>query len=107
MNKHMEWPELPKREIIKDGFNRPNTEVYIERGLTKVKLYQTVIVSWDSEKIHINSGRHNTVTTRRRMNEASKHYALGFRVSSKKGQLVVTYKEVTHTDEDNFITLVR
>lgn len=62
-----------------------NTKVTRDNG-TVVRLHQTDIVSISaSGVIVLNSGGWHTVTTKRRMNEASQEFDLGFSVYAKKG----------------------
>lgn len=42
--------------------------------------HRTAVVQWNDERIILDSGGFETVTTKRRMNEVSEHYGLGFTV---------------------------
>ena len=62
-----------------------------------VTLHSTEIVKFRQEggfieEIQLDTGGYNTVTTRRRMNEVSQAYELGFQVYQKDYQLYVDYK---------------
>jgi len=45
-----------------------------------VTYHHTTIVSWDSDNITLKSGGYNTVTTKRKMNQAAQQFHLGFQV---------------------------
>ncbi len=75
-------------------------EVKIEKQKTFVKLFRTDIISFDSKHIKLNviepgTGKEwFTYTTKRRMNEFSRMFKLGFRVSQHKFKWFVNYKGV-------------
>ena len=48
------------------------------------------------EEMQLDTGGYNTVTTRRRMNEVSQAYGLGFQVYQKKHKLYVAYRGLDH-----------
>lgn len=52
-------------------------------GFTACVYHQTKIVRWSGSTIILNSNGFQTVTTKRRMNEVSSHYGLGFHVFQK------------------------
>lgn len=97
---------LKQHEIEKLGITTNNTKV--ERipqdsggEYIIVTLHNTDIVKIKRNKnkgghrwtdIYLDSGGYNTATTRRRMNEVSEAFGLGFRVYSKKHQLHVEHK---------------
>ena len=94
--------KLKRHEIEKLGITTNNTQV--ERipqtkggEWTIVTLHNTDIVKFKHtggfiEEIQLDTGGYNTVTTRRRMNEVSQAYELGFQVYQKDYQLYVDYK---------------
>jgi hypothetical protein len=51
-----------------------------------VILHDTAVVSFDAETVILDSGGWHTATTKRKMNEASVEYNLGFRVYQKENQ---------------------
>ncbi len=66
-----------------------------------VTLHSTEIVKFRQgggfiEEIQLDTGGYNTVTTRRRMNEVSQAYGLGFKVYQKKYKLYVSYRGLDH-----------
>jgi len=84
------------------------TEVIEVLGVTAVKLYATEIVVFSKDKIRLNTGGYNTVTTRRRMNEVSEEFNLGYKVFSKDFNIMVRYKgEDIHFWINGTITLIR
>ena len=55
-------------------------------GVTYVR---TQIVSWTQDTVTLNSGGYETVTTKRKMNQAANQFALGFGVYQRKGKWYV------------------
>lgn len=55
-------------------------------GVTYVS---TEIVKWDVDNVTLNSGSWRTVTTKRKLHQASQQFALGFTVSQVKGEWFV------------------
>ena len=94
--------KLKRWEVERLGITANNTQVeqIPQSGgvVTLVTLHHTDIVKitdyQTSGEMHItlDTGGFNTVTTRRRMNEVSQAFGLGFRVYSKKHQLHVEHK---------------
>ena len=94
--------KLKRWEVEKLGITTNNTQVerIPQSGgvVTLVTLHHTDIVKitdyQTSGEMHItlDTGGYNTVTTRRRMNEVSQAYGLGFQVYQKDYQLFVDYK---------------
>ena len=94
--------KLKRHEIERLGITTNNTQV--ERIPQNsggehviVTLHSTEIVKFRQEggfieEIQLDTGGYNTVTTRRRMNEVSQAYGLGFKVYQKKHQLYVAYR---------------
>ena len=58
-------------------------------------LHQTcvVYVDWDAGTVKLRSGGYETVTTKRRINEASKAFGLGFKVYAKNHKWYVDTRE--------------
>jgi len=56
------------------------TSIKTEQELTKIIYHDTCIVKFNHEKIILNSGGWRTATTKRRMNQISNVYKLGYRV---------------------------
>ena len=60
-------------------------------GLQTIVTYHTTnIVVFDTETITLNFGGWDTVTTRRKMNQASSQFNLGYSVYRKKGNTFVS-----------------
>jgi hypothetical protein len=57
-----------------------------EDGITKVQYHDTVVVSFTPHRIVLNTGGWKTATTKKRMNQASLHYRLGYLVHQDKGR---------------------
>lgn len=71
---------------------RNNTEVAVTEGTGIVILYGTKIVEWNEKKIVLNSGGHQTVTTKARMMQTSNQYDLGYTVYQRAGRWFVSYQ---------------
>lgn len=59
-------------------------------GLTRVTYHSTVIVAFDASRVILNTGGWNTATTRRKMNQASRQFRLGYGVGRDKGESYVS-----------------
>lgn len=55
-----------------------------------VTYVRTRIVTWDRDTVTLRSGGWDTVTTRRKMNQASRQFALGYSVYQKAFETFVT-----------------
>jgi hypothetical protein len=83
------------------------TKITSDSGITKVRYFGTCVV-WVNEKvIELNTGGYFTVSTKRRMNQASVQFNLGYRVFSHKGEWYVNYRGKCLSFIDSTITLVR
>mgnify|MGYP000872339649 CR=1 FL=1 len=76
-------------------------------GQTEVVYHQTAVVTFDSERIILNTGGWWTRSTKTRMNQVSEFYNLGFRVFQKVGDWFVDYKDNIQPFDDDSITIVR
>lgn len=61
-----------------------------EHGITVIKYHDTEIVKFNNDYFVINFGGFDTVTTRRKMNQASNQFNLGFSIFRRKG---ITYMQ--------------
>jgi hypothetical protein len=98
--------KLKRWEVERLGITANNTQVErIPQSVggehVIVTLHSTDIVKLERHRnsgghrwtdIYLDTGGFNTTTTRRRMNEVSQAFELGFRVYSKKHQLYVEHK---------------
>ena len=71
------------------------TTVETDEQGTHVTYVSTRIVSWDANIITLRTDGWDTVTTRRKMNQASNQFSLGFGIYRRKG---VTYVRTPHGD---------
>jgi hypothetical protein len=60
-----------------------------DNGRTCCILYETKIVSWDRDKIVLNTSGYETATTITRMNQVANVHRLGYRVYKRKGRMYV------------------
>ena len=79
---------------------------YMGEGVA-VTYYSTVVVSANAKYIILNTGGWYTVTTKRRMNQASREFNLGYSVYQKKGVWYVDYKNLTYEFKNDTIILTR
>ena len=56
------------------------TQITSEHGVTSIRYANTTIVGYDHEHIILRTGGYKTVTTKRKMNQASAQFGLGFGV---------------------------
>lgn len=77
------------------------TKVYWSpsQGMYVCVYHKTPVVKWNDKWIILNSGGFRTVTTKRRMNEVSEIYDLGFDVSQSNFEWWLTLSEnlLAHT----------
>ena len=71
------------------------TKVLNIEGFTNIVYHSTPVVQFDDDKIRLNSGGWETVTTKTRMNQASHEYNLGFEVYQVNFTWYVDYKGET------------
>ena len=77
-----------------------NTSIFTDEGTCKVILHNTKIVEFSNGNIAglpivLNSGGWTTVTTKRRMNQISEMFGLGFSVYQKDFEWFVVWKDET------------
>ena len=70
-----------------------NTTVSQHGPNTCVTLHATDVVTFDSESVILRTAGWYTVTTKRRMNEASEHFGLGFRVIQRNHEWRVVFAD--------------
>ncbi len=64
-----------------------NTKVVEIGEIKTVQLYDTIILTVKENTVVFNTGGFNTVTTRRRINQACKEFGLDWSVYQRKGRL--------------------
>lgn len=55
--------------------------------------HETAIVEFDAEKVRLHSGGWRTVTTKKKMNQASRQFGLGFEVYQKAREWFIVTPE--------------
>lgn len=73
------------------GLGRTATTAVRDGEQTEIAYHGTKVVIFDEHKIVLNTGGYLTNTTKRRMNEASDLFGLGYRVYAVKRLWHVTY----------------
>ena len=71
------------------------TTISNDGGKTAVRYHYTDVVTFDNNTITLNTGGWPTATTKRRMNETSAEFSLGFNVYQKRSAWFVEYKGKT------------
>ena len=66
-----------------------------ERGETVVKYHDTIVVAFNHDCIVLNHGGWQTVTTKRRMNQTSRQFDLGYNVFQVVFEWFVSYRGQT------------
>lgn len=66
-----------------DRLSSYKTTVTFANGKMRVTYINTVIVAWDDTHVTLRSDGYETVTTKRKMNQTSNQFGLGFRVIQK------------------------
>lgn len=77
--------------MSKFGIGTHRTTISQDNGSTVVTYHRTQVVSFGDKLINLSSGGYQTVTTKRRMNEASKTFGLGFQVYQRNYDWFVLY----------------
>lgn len=75
----------------KFGIGTHRTTIAQDNGSTVVTYHATQVVSFNDKFINLRSGGYRTVTTKRRMNEASKMFGLGLQVYQTNFDWFVRY----------------
>ena len=83
------------------------TSVVCTNGRITVVYHNTMVVDVTPEHITLDTGGWKTVTTKRRMNQASTQFNLGYTVYQQKGQWFVGYRGVTRPFDQDEIILER
>jgi len=79
-------------EKLETKIGKTATQVYGQGIKMIVRYHETNVVEFDDKEIKLNSGGWFTQTTKRRMNQASGVYNLGYYVYQKDGQWITEYK---------------
>ena len=74
---------------------------------TCVKYHKTTVVRFNPFEIILDSGGWMTVTTKRRMNQASREFNLGYNVFAVRGEWYIVFKDQTRIEFLDGVTLVR
>lgn len=81
---------------IMDRIGTGNTTVVTDvQGMTNVTYYETIVVSFNHERIILNNGGYYTVSTKCRMNQTANQFRLGYEVYQRRGLWYVTYNRET------------
>ena len=76
-------------------------------AITSVKYHNTDVVKFSHNWIVLNSGGYRTYTTKKRMNQTSQEYNLGYKVFQYNYNWFVTYKGKTIEYNNNQLIIDR
>ncbi len=75
-----------------DRIGKTATVVFVDTdGMTKVVYHSTPVVSFNDKVIILKTGGWKTVTTKTRMNQTARQFALGFSVYQEDGDWFVDF----------------
>ena len=83
------------------------TSVVCTNGRITVTYHNTRVVDVTTEHITLDTGGWKTITTKRRMNQASTQFNLGYTVYQQKGQWFVGYRGITRQFDQDEIVIAR
>jgi len=83
------------------------TKVFEDDTDKIVKYHNTEVVRFNKKRIKLDTGGYDTKTTRRRMNQASNEFKLGYRVYTKNGETLVDFDGLTIRFTGNVLELER
>ena len=83
------------------------TKVYADGGYTRVKYHSTDVVTFKDDVINLDTGGWESVTTKVRMNQASRQFGLGFSVYQRNYKWFVDFKGETIEFKNGMATLIR
>jgi len=69
--------------------------------------HDTMVANWSNAKIELSTGGWVTPATKRRMNQASQIFGLGFLIVQRDFRFYAEYKGKTYQFHDNIVTLRR
>lgn len=78
-----------------------------EDGKTRVTYHSTAIVTFDAESVVLDSGGYQTVTTKRKMNQAANQFGLGFAVYQRDFDWFVRLENGQETPFEDGLKIVR
>ena len=83
------------------------TRVFTLRDEVVVRYHWTEVVKCNKDVIILNTGGYHTQTTKRRMNQASDVFGLGFRVYQEDYTWYAEYRGKTYRFHEGLLTLDR
>ena len=88
---------------MKNEVGSHKTSVIMEDNVLLITYHSTIVVKVSDDELILNSGGYQTSTTKRRMNQASLQYNLGFSVYQSDFCWYVAYNGDIIPFEDNMI----
>lgn len=90
-----------------DVIGKHKTKVYEDGGYTRVKYHFTDVVTFNDSVINLDTGGWESVTTKARMNQASRQFNLDFSVYQRNYKWFVDFKGETIEFKNGMATLIR
>lgn len=72
-----------------------------DQGVTRVKYRDTNIVNFHNKGFYLSTDGHKTATTKKKMNQASVDFDLGFKVYQRKNEWFVEWRNETYPFNTN------
>jgi hypothetical protein len=91
------------RRLYQIGSHKTSVFTDSADGFTKVIYWNTAVVSFNNSRIKLDSGGYETLTTKTRMNQASRQFNLDFRVFQKDFDWFVEYRGKVFNFSDGMI----
>jgi len=91
----------------KVGSHKTTVKADMNRGSLRVTYHSTDVVVVTPKTIRLNNGGWKTLTTKTRMNQASRQYGLGFNVYQRNYNWFVDYKGKTYPFKGRTLILRR
>lgn len=79
-----------------DTIGTHQTKIMEHKGAILVSYHNTVVVEFTLERVVLDTGGYFTVTTKRRMNQASRQFKLGYSVFQKDYKWFCKYQDTIY-----------
>jgi len=86
---------------------RHATTIRVQNDTTTITYHDTSVVAFDADTITFSTGGWNTATTKRRMNQTSAQFKLGYQVYARRWQWYVDYAGQTYPFTNRSLTIQR
>src|SRR4051812_36037837 len=90
-----------------DKLSTYKTKVTTEGGVTRVRYHSTTVVEFSASHITLRHGGWRSVTTLRKMSQASRQFDLGYSIYQRDFEWFVTYRGETLPFDGDSFTMTR